>query len=260
MACRGFNLRTWHDAQLHLAGTHQGVGLIGGIGGIPIEIAVLAQEIAHTLLLGIERKGAERHAALQQLLLTVGGKNGIGTRSKTAVLHTVEAEKGTGGHVIGYLCLFRMLGFHDAVVHIAPEEAVVPKGVACHLGACLRGNGGDEHRRFAEMLEHPPAEAALTVGITVIDSQPQLQRLREGGTAEHRAIGGIGQGSIHLFLGGIESLNGGFVLGFGRFAVIFRAFDAHIQLLAVRNLFRRRTGSRQQDKEEQLEYGVLAYH
>ena len=186
--------------ELHAVLDLEGVGVVGGVGGGVIEVAVLAEEAFEAAALLAEVGGVEGVALVQVGAAPAGSDEAVGHGREADIGDGVEAVDGAGVHRVGQAGLAGVLGREDVVGHAAAEETVVAERVGGHLDAHFGVDGRDVDRRRGEVAEEPAAELAPAVGECGVEPESRLYGPAQARRAEERSVGGIAQHGVDFGL------------------------------------------------------------
>ena len=190
--------------ELHAVLDLEGVGVVGGVGGGVIEVAVLAEEAFEAAALLAEVGGVEGVALVQVGAAPAGSDEAVGHGREADIGDGVEAVDGAGVYRVGQAGLAGVLGREDVVGHAAAEETVVAERVGGHLDAHFGVDGRDVDRCRGEVAEEPAAELAPAVGECGVEPESRLYGPAQARRAEERSVGGIAQHGVDFGLDGLE--------------------------------------------------------
>lgn len=198
--CHRRNVAYLLESQQSLAGHAHGVGQIGGVGWLVIEIAIVAEQVAYARPFAVESRHVERVAIVYLSLRRGACQQAVGRFGEAYVSQGVDGEQWSRLHVVSYLRLLGVALFQHLVFHVAAEISVRLQHELRHLGAQPRVHPRHEHWVGAKALEHPSRESVVLAGELV----PYPQANREGrayARPEYRAVGRRGKGGVNILLG-----------------------------------------------------------
>ena len=140
------------EAQLGLAVDDEGVGQIGGILGLVVIVAVVAQQLADALALGLEVGHDEGVATAYLGIGQARAYHAVGLGGEAEIAYGVEQAEAPGVDGVVYLGGLGILLRHGLIADAAAEVAVVVEHVLGHGGAQLGIDPRHEHGLLAEGL------------------------------------------------------------------------------------------------------------
>ena len=243
------------EAQLCLSVNHKGVGKIGGIVGLEIVIAIVAQQGVDTIALSIEIGKHEGVAPMNQGIGMGTLNQTVGMGRESEIAHTVEQIEPSWVNCIFYLRSLGILLGDGLKTYLSVEIAVIAQHITSHQRAQLRIDPRHQHGLFAERLGHPLGKTTFLTSILV----PHADSKREGQAvvtaSEQRTIGSCGQGSFHFLLSGYK------VIVFLIFLIVY-LLQPRKELVALGNILRHGTGSDDEVRDEKQEVSVssISFH
>ena len=216
-----------------------GVGKERGVARLVIVIAVVAQQIAYTVALCIERRHGERTAFLQ---LRDRGARGNELRyfgGEVEIGHRVERVKWANAHRIANLGFLRVLLCQHFVLHTPLKVSIIFQCVLRNRCAQGRVYPAHQHWGLAKGFAYPFACARCGLGKGVPYPETNGERGAIIAATQERTIRCAIQSSLHFFL-----CRGEMRVVFVVRILYFR--KANVQLVAFGNALR--GGTRSSDK------------
>ena len=244
-------------AQLQLGATvdDKRVGEIGGVAGLIVVIAVVAQEAADALTLGIEAADDKGVALMDLGLGGRGVDEAVGLGREAEIAHAVEGVEASGVHVVGYLGGLGVLLLDDVVADVSVEIAVVVEHALGNLCAQFGIDPRHEYGLLAEGLGHPFCELGVAVVVVVPDGQSHGERHAVVAAAEDGAVGCGGQCGLDLLLRLGEVLRRHLrrdACGVGEHVVVVGDFlQSGEELVALGDVLRHGTGDEEDGSRQQ---------
>ena len=120
------------QAHLHLSRCLQGVGQVGGIGRMEIEISIVSQQVGDTVSFSVECGDIERRPFLEQRLLSCAVDKHHSLWREIAVFDRIECEERSWCDDISHLLFLFIFGVYHIRLDGSSEIAMSVKGRLCY--------------------------------------------------------------------------------------------------------------------------------
>ena len=244
MGCRRWHILSHAELQLSLAIDNKGIGKVGGVGGLIIIVAIVAQQGTDALSLRIELRHDKRVTTVDIGFVQRAMYQTVGMTRKSKIAYTVEHIQPTWCDGILYLSSLGILLLYGLIAYLSVEIAMIAQHVLRYRGSQFRVYPRHQHRLAPKGLGHPVGERSIFLCILVPYADAKGEGQAIVATAKQRSVGCRSKGSLQFLL---------------RLYEIIRLFSINPldglqsskQLVALRDILCHRTGAQEQNANSQ---------